>query len=318
MRSKTVTGLVSEMSGKEMIILTGDGEFIRVPVGRGAYSLGMEVEVCMPLQTRRSFWLSAVAIAAALFMVIALYSLRPALTAPKAYLALDINPSMVFSLDKDAVVIAATALNPDGEKILELIKPEGMDVLEVLDALLEAAYLNNHLATGRENIIVVSLAAAENFKIGEDDLQSSMSKQIMKLKVDTYLKIKVTGLGKVETAKEMSISLNALLLGEEMQDRLRNEGGRFLLEGSPPVPIWEFLQTVNPADIFGKDKLVTGESQKDERKPDIAPQPKDPPEDRDEDEGQEPDGHRPDVIPELPAPEQDIPAKPIDNGTQAP
>lgn len=58
------------------------------------------------------------------------------------------------------------------------------------------------------------LAAPENFILGEDDLRASISKQLLQLEVDTYLKITVRGLDKVEEAKRKAIPLNALLLGE--------------------------------------------------------------------------------------------------------
>ena len=82
-----------------------------------------------------------------------------------------------------------------------------------MDDALQTAY-NNYLSDERNNVIIVSLAAPENFILGEDDLRASISKQLLQLEVDTYLKITVTGLDKVEEAKQKAIPLNALLLGE--------------------------------------------------------------------------------------------------------
>lgn len=275
MSKKRVKGLVLEHSGKTIVLLTRDGDFLRVPVRGFLYAVGMEVEVDLPPKRKPLFTLSAVAVAAALFLAVALYLIQPQLTAPEAYLALDINPGVVFTLDKDAVVTGAKAINEDGEEILRLMKVVDVNVLEVLDAFLDVAYKNNFLAVEKDNVIIISLAAPENFVISEDDLRTPILEQLFKLEVDSYLKITVTGLDKVEEGERLSIPLNALILGEEMRQKMKDEESRALLEGSPPLPVREFLQTVKPADIFGEDEFVPGEGRKKGRKPDSPAPPLD-------------------------------------------
>lgn len=267
MMERTVKGLILEETGEDVILLTRDGEFLQLPAKGYSLSSDMEVEIKVPYKRRFPFVLSAACAAAVLFITFALYLIQPALAVPEAYLALDINPSIVFSLNKNAVVIAAKPGNEDGERILESLEIEGAAVLEAMEAVMEAAKNENYLAVGRDNVIIIALAAPEGFGIDEDTLRTSVSNQLLKLQVDSYLKITITSLEKYETAEDMAIQLNALLMAEEMQDLL-NSAGSHSLEGSPPLPVREFLQTVDPADIFSSDIFVTGEDRKSEEKPD--------------------------------------------------
>ena len=320
MSRKNVQGIVMEKSGKDIILLTRDGEFLRVPSRGLSYQPGMEVEVSIPSRKRLPFMLSAACAAVILFIAVALPLLQPALATPEAYLALDINPGVVFSLDEHAVVLEAKAINKDGERILEMLEAEGAQVLQVLDALLEAAWENNYLAAGRDNIIIISLAAPENFGIGEEDLCFSVSEQLLKLGVDTYLRVTVTGLDKFEAAEQMDIPLNALLLGENIKATMQSEISRSLLEGTPPLPVKDFLQTVEPANIFEQHEFFDGRGQKDGRKPQSPPVPKDVPPQRNDSTGDADQDEQTEDTPDPPSTgsDQEKPANPNDSGTPTP
>ncbi len=316
MRRKTVRGLVLEKSGKEIILLTRDGEFIRVPARGRPFSPGMEVEVDTPRDKKLPFLLSA-GIAAALFIAVALHLMGPALTGPEAYLALDINPGIVLSLDKNGTVMEAKPTNEEGAGILEMLEVEGADVLEYVDTFLEAAHTGSYLSAGRDNIVIASLAAPQNYCISENDLHVLISDKLITLQVDTYLKITVTGLDRVREAERMDIPLNALILGEKMKERIQTREGRSLLEGAPPLPVRNFLQTVDPADIFSEEQFVAGEGRKEGKKPVTPPPPAGIPgipfEKEGKSEGEQPAGDaepgRPADIPKPPpAVEQEIPA----------
>jgi len=254
---KRVKGIVMGKAGKDTILLTPEGEFLRL-AARRSHIPGMEVEAGRPRPLKFPFLWTA---AAAVFAIsLALYSLLPFLTAPRAYLAVDINPSLVFGLDRHAVVIEATALNADGERILETLAPEGRDACEVLEDLLQAAYRQGYLSPGRSNIIILSLAAAEGYSLSERGLRSLVTEQLLPMGVDTYLMITRTGLDKVKAARQGSVALNALILAEAMKDIMEEDEIRPLLKGEPPLPVRDFLRVLNPADIFDEKELVKGEA----------------------------------------------------------
>ena len=268
MKRKVLKGLVSEKSGDDLILLIPGGEFVTVAAKNNECTPGMEIEVSLPVEWKRPLMRSLAGIAAiAVIFMLALQLTPPALTTPAAYLALDINPSLVLLLDEEAVVVGTESHNEEGVKLLEGLEVvQGLEARDALDALLEAAYQLNYLLGGRDNVIMVSLAAPDNYKLGEDDLRTAMATQLLHLEVDSYLRINTTSIEKAEQAREMAIPLNALLLGEKLRDERKGvmprEGGPSLLEGSPPLPVREFLENINPADLFGDDEFVAGENGK--------------------------------------------------------
>jgi hypothetical protein len=150
---------------------------------------------------------------------------------------------------------------------LELMQTEGAHILTVLEDLLEETYLSGCLSAGKDNMIIVSLAAPDGFNVDEDALRDTISKKLLTLGVDTYLKIIVAGPGKAVEAKRMKIPLNALLLGEAMKDMIIEGEDHAFPEGVPPQPVWDLLQSVNPGHIFSQDEFIPGESGKGGRKP---------------------------------------------------
>lgn len=309
MTRKSIRGIVVDKVGRDVILLTRGGEFIRMPADR-SYLIGMEAEIDPPLQKGFPLLFSA-AIAAALMIFAAFYSIQPVLTAPHAYLAVDINPSIVFSLDRNAVVLEAIPLNVDGESILETLNAEGSNAFEVLENLLWISHANRYLSAGKDNIIIISLAAPKGFGITEKELRFSVSEQLLQMELDTYLKIAVTGLDKVEKAKDISVPLNALLLAEEMKKMMKEDQSHSLLEGAPPLSIKEFLQTINPVNLFAQDELVVGKGQKDSTE--NLPESKD-----DEPVGDNDGDDKPIGIPTPVLPEPAVPTDPKDCGTPAP
>jgi hypothetical protein len=285
--AKKIRGIVAKKTGKGAVIMTREGDFVRVPA-RSTYFPGQEVEVSVPGPISFSIVLSA-CLAVVLFFAVSLYMMRPAATAPEAYVALDANISILFSLGKDAVIIEAKPLNEEGVLVLHDVKAEGADILELLDALLEAAFAHSYLSPGIDNIIILSLAAPANYRFSEEDLRVFITNKLYQLKVDSYLKINGTDLAKVKSAKAMAIPLNALLLGEEMRSRSREADSRLLLEGSPPLPVREFLQKVVPAEIFSPDEFIHGDDSKPGIIPDKPPQAREDPEEEEEEE-EEDDG----------------------------
>ena len=317
MERKKVKGLVLEKSGENIILLTREGEYLKVPEKGQSFLPGLEVEVEVEVPPKKKpfFLLPAAGMVAALLIFLVFSLVQPAGAIPEAYLALDINPSILLSLDENARIIEGEGLNEGGERILEILEIEGAGVFEALDLTLEAAHQGDYLSRERDNLIILSLAASENYGLGEEDLRASLSQKLSKMDLQAYLKINMAGMDKAQKAKEMSVSLNALMLGEQMRERAEEDPVPF--EGSPPLPVREFLKQVNPADIFQEDEFVPGEKGKGERKPDVPPIPKIPPESRqerveDKDEGTSGEGKEPspDLDQEKPSEAPQIPDTP--------
>lgn len=321
MKRKRVKVLVMETSEDNMVLLTREGEYVKVPGKGHSCSPGMEIEVEIPTRKKLFPLLPAAGMVAALLIFLVLSLIQPAGATPEAYLALDINPSILFSLDENARVTEAEGFNEEGERILARLELEEAGILEALEAILEAAHQDNYLSKEKINHIILSLAASEKFLLGEEELRDSLSKKILDMELDTYLKINVAGIDKAKKAKEMDVPLNALLLGEQMREWAEEDFPPN--EESPPLPVREFLETVDPADIFQEEEFVPGEKGK-ERKPDVPPIPKAPPERKDgevEVEEREPSDKGEEISPDLdqektpeyPEPPVDTPVPPAED-----
>ncbi|HOP69962.1 MAG: anti-sigma factor domain-containing protein [Dethiobacteria bacterium] len=247
-------GLVLESTNKYVLVLSAEGEYIKVPARGRRYSIGAEIDFDT-VSPRRSFLPVLVACAALLLLV---FNLAQQLAGrPAAYLFLDINPSIMLSLDGSACIIEAVALNGDGEKVLqgEEEKLKGLEAREALQHLLEGACREGYLASDRDNVILVSLAAPERFRLDREELESSAKESVMQLKLQAYLKVSAAGMTEARNSWRRRVSVNALLLERELEalDKGNNLDGK----GSAPS-VHDILEGIDPRDIFKPDQLIPG------------------------------------------------------------
>lgn len=262
---KKVKGIVLENTKRGIIVLTRKGEYRRLPANGRIYPLGAEVEIDISPQQAR---IPAFAVAAAVFLIIAFTLFwQFTVASPAAYLALDINPSLLLALDKEATVIEAEAMNAEGEILVGALELKGMHVVTALELILREARLRDYLAAGRENVVLLSLAAPPGYSISEDILQQSASRQLIDLEVDTYLKISSTTLQVARDAKQKNVSLNALLLAEELAARgllpvEENAGGPAVETGAT---VRDLLERVLPQKVFTEKEFIPGNRARAER-----------------------------------------------------
>ncbi|MDI6706634.1 MAG: anti-sigma factor domain-containing protein [Bacillota bacterium] len=111
-------GIIMELEGSKAIVLTPTGEFKSTRLPAGKYELGQEVDVKGNyVHSMRK--LGAVA-AVLIIALLVPYILNIAVLDTKAYayVDLDINPSVEFTINKQSRIIHARGLNGDGEKVL--------------------------------------------------------------------------------------------------------------------------------------------------------------------------------------------------------
>lgn len=103
-------------------------------------------------------------------------NIEPKNTAPnkEASIYLDVNPSIEIQVDEDDNVIECIAGNSDGEKILENIILDGVDVDTALYAIVGSMYTNGYLNTTTNSILVSVDSENDN----DEDLLSNISQQI--------------------------------------------------------------------------------------------------------------------------------------------
>ncbi|GEM_PF-5379648 len=303
---KKIKGIVLENTGSELILLTADGEYIKAPASGQNVAIGEELEINRPARRRK---MGVLALAASLVFVIAFSLLLPLSRQPEAYLALDINPGVLFALDAEAEVIEVEALNEEAEALLDDLQLTGQSAEEAVNQVLSSAHRFQYLFPGKDNYILVSLAAPEQYKISKEHLETSLGEQIRSLNLDTYLKILTASPEEAQKARKDNISLNAVTLDRyirEKEAKERETGEKDngedteaekmeIEEKKPARSVGDLLRQVPPEKLFEPDEFIPGQ-----KMPDKAEPPKQEDQDKPGPPGQEKD----------PGPPQDVPGKP--------
>jgi uncharacterized membrane protein YgcG len=231
-------------------LLTPQGSYLKISCGAQVYSPGTEVELECPYQPFKLF--KFMATAAALFLLITFSFQTLPVSGQKAYLALDINPSLLISLDKNATVVKAQPLNPEGEQLIQNLDLLGKSAEESIELILDEAFFYNYLTPDNENTIFISLAASENYLLTEDDLRLLASEKIAIMEINVYLKVTHIEINRAKQVIKNNISLNSMVL----QDELVSKGipGKFLLTS----PTWLILEQAGIENIFTPDEYIAG------------------------------------------------------------
>lgn len=259
---KKIKGLVLESNQHHVILLTDSGEYRRLRTRGRRYAIGAEVEISpLPLPAK----LPVLAAAALVMLVMALTLLWQAWPAqPTAYLALDINPSLLLLLNRDAVVLGTEPLNAEAETLVQRLKLKGLPAAAAIDMILEEAQTLGYLSAARENMVFLSLAAPQGYVMNAAALQQAATGQLISLEVDAYLKINDTTPQKARKARQQNASLNALLLAEEagagqlLPPSAPGEGKGAAEEGA--ITVQKLMQRGLPAPVFTEKDFIPGNS----------------------------------------------------------
>jgi hypothetical protein len=149
-------GMVVEVNHKTCIVLTPDGEFREVALTEGqCLRLGQEIQ----LPERKSLpYLKQLIAAAAIFIVMftGLLYYGDVPTAA-AYLTIDINPSIELAVSDAGKVISARAIDDDGEKILNKLRLNGLELREAVKLVIAQAVKDTYIQGSSNNVIMATL-----------------------------------------------------------------------------------------------------------------------------------------------------------------
>ncbi len=270
---KKVKGLVLESNEEYIFLLTPEGEYFKLPGNGEEFDTGAEIELELPAKKKGNRFSPALAAAAVILVFACCLAFYSALCRPKAYLALDINPSLYFSLNGEGEVIKAEPLNEDAQEILKGLQLQGKNIREALTLILDGAYAGNYLSAEKENVILISLAAPESFIVCEDDLRALVSERILSMEVNTYLKVATLKPQEAVQAREKDMPVNSLVLGEQMlekglieedeenspdEERPADQKASAKKEPGPPPAVRELLSKARPEEIFEPEEYIRG------------------------------------------------------------
>lgn len=155
-------GIVLEIRGQYLIVMTSDGEFCRVPPVDGPLMEGDEIEFTHTVETstairsKRQGWKHWTYIAAAclLLLITALPLWNMVFASAYAAVSIDINPSFELEVDEKYEVTDVQALNEDAERMLSDVEWKDRTMVEVTKNILSEARQHGFLKTNHDVLIV--------------------------------------------------------------------------------------------------------------------------------------------------------------------
>ena len=183
-------GILLDRQDEVAIVLTPDGQFLRLPRPEASWKVGEEVSFAWPApdaslpvwrRVSRPAWVGvAVAAALALFVVVrgpaglgpqtrpapgpgVGVQTGPGLTQDRvpvnnlvAYVTVDINPSLELAVDAQGKVSAVNPLNADAQGLLRGVSMVGMTVGDAVTRITQLAVDQGYLQSRRTNAVLIS------------------------------------------------------------------------------------------------------------------------------------------------------------------
>lgn len=218
----TVKGVVLKVEGREIILLTEDGEFLRRPVTGTVPRRGQKIEVTPEVEMQagpgRVIAFPRVGLlraAAVLVLAVLAASLLTSLPGgqPSAYIAIDINPSLELAIDANARVLSVEPLNEDARILLAGLNIVGRDLPTALPMLLDRARALKFL---KPNGLVVASVVTDNGPgqpgpTLENDVRRILDAALADRGIPAQVEVVRAGLAEREQARALGLSVNKLL-----------------------------------------------------------------------------------------------------------
>ncbi len=232
-------GIVMEVAGKSVIVLTPDGQFKRLRRYRGHCRVGEEIH--FPVSAPRLAWPSlriTSSLAAALLIGIIVFStigLFAGGQAAVAYVSIEINPGVELGIDIKKNVVEARGLDPDGILLLQSIEYKNKPLSEVTAAIVGKADEQHYFDREEAAMVVTSTIVAQKPGLKEETLNQVVKQQTQKVLAEKH------GQG-----AESKVAITTLATPKEVRDQAKSEG---LSTGGLAVK----LLAGKPQDTSGSD-----------------------------------------------------------------
>jgi hypothetical protein len=170
-------GTVMELDRRTAVVLTPDGQFIRVK-RQAKFGIGDEVGYstsvrAIPRVRQRLFQAGALA-SAMLLIMIGLWMFR---TPPVvAYVTMDINPSLELGLDAKMRVRELRAVNTDAEAIVAGLKYRGQNLETVMNELARRLVEKHILTLEEGEVVIASIPMSTLGEQWEDHVTQKMTR----------------------------------------------------------------------------------------------------------------------------------------------
>lgn len=211
-----VKGIVAETDKKSCILITPEGEFLKMNHHGKVLRIGEEIE--LPKASRK--WVKTVAAVAAVFLlslIIPLYGVLNAYAQPVAYVSLDINPSLELGVNQYGTVVDIRAFNQDGVKLLDSTRTQKIGVYQALQNLINQAVKLGYVASNRPNLIVVVFTKGGKFSFSSHQLDALIKDRVTAAHVQAQYLILSTSMSMHAQAASQKASLGKFIIFQTAQ-----------------------------------------------------------------------------------------------------
>jgi len=176
-----ITGSILELTDKKALIMTESCDFISI-ARQPQMFVGQQVKVRKSdiAKTNKSY--VKYALLAASVFILALFSVFYfrifVSNTVYAYIDVDINPSVEFSIDKSAKVLDLKPLNSDAEALLKDMDLVDLPIKDAINQVVKTSEKMGFISADKENAILISAAVDEN---GKEVTNSSEAKAFDKI-----------------------------------------------------------------------------------------------------------------------------------------
>lgn len=145
-------GIVMESGDKWTVILTAQGEFVKIPAhphhieGKEVFFHPEAVVVQEQKKRRWPRWMSGVSLATACLLLLALFFPLGGPNSAYAAVTIDINPSVELQVSKDGMVIAITSMDQEGQDVIKDLnwkdQPLAVVTINIIQIAKQKGYMN--------------------------------------------------------------------------------------------------------------------------------------------------------------------------------
>jgi hypothetical protein len=213
-------GIIMQIRENHAVVMSKDCQFVRVPLLEG-FTVGQEVvipaETVAVAQKRgnvwyRRAWKQLAVAAACLVLAASVWGSGMLTSEPRAYafVTVDINPSIELTIDIDKNVVAAAALNDEGEQLLSELELQGRPVQEAVGKVAETARQKGYLPDNGD--VLITASRVEN---GEEEESLDLAQ------VEDEL---VRTVKDVASKQGSSVAVGAVLVSKDVREAAKEAG----------------------------------------------------------------------------------------------
>lgn len=211
-------GLILEIKDGYAILADSKGRFVRVK-DKGGLQIGSEYETRGIFEMKKHI----VTAVASLFLLSCVGGYGYTYASPKAYVALDINPSIKLTTNMYDKVIKIETLNEDAEVISKDLKIKNKDINEALKLLVASATDNGYIVKDSDNAIMVTATSEDETLTDEilNDAESAINEELESEEVkDTEIIKENINQERFDEAERLGISPGKMNLLEKLKVEL--------------------------------------------------------------------------------------------------